>query len=366
MGRHRTPEEKRELEQRARELRAQGRSRREIQAELAIGDDLATAFLQGVPLPDSLTRPRAKDDAREAAIALRAAGSTYDQIAAELGVSKSTCSLWLSDVPHPQPTLPLDLPAATPDTDAPAAHRVHRPRAAARQLRSEGLLLKEIAEQLGISLKTACVYTRGLPWPERTRHGGDAAHVRAMAEARWGAYRRERDINEQQRKLDAAREVGTVDDRALLLLGAVAYWCEGSKSKPWRRQGKWTFINSDPMLVRLMVRWLRLVGVPPERWVVRIQIHETADVMAAEAHWRHVLGIPDIQFARPTMKRHKPLTNRKNVNESYHGCLSIYVRNGSELLQQVEGWVVGVLLGVGGALPESSMLWDEGCETEPV
>ena len=366
MGRHRTPDEKRELEQRARELRAAGRSRREIQAELGIGDDLARVFLRDAPLPDRLRRPRAKDEVRAVAVRLRSEGATYDQIATELGVSKSSCSLWLRDLPQPQPCLPLSFPAAvTTDSAAAAAPAVGR-RAAARQLRLDGLLLKEIAEQLGISLKTACLYTRGLPWPERTRHGGDQAHVQAMAEARWAAYRRERDIKEQQRKLDAAREVGPVDDRTLLLLGAVAYWCEGSKSKPWRRQGKWTFINSDPMLVRLMVRWLRLVGVPPERWVVRIQIHETADIPAAEAHWRHVLGLPDLQFARATIKRHKPLTNRKNVNASYHGCLSIYVRNGSELLQQVEGWVVGALLGVGAALTESPMPWDEGCETEDV
>lgn len=78
--------EKRELGEQARALRAAGRSRREIQAELGIGDDLAKAFLRGVPLPDSLARPRAKDDDREAAVALREAGRTYDQIAAELGV----------------------------------------------------------------------------------------------------------------------------------------------------------------------------------------------------------------------------------------------------------------------------------------
>ena len=53
MARHRTAEEKRELAERARELRAAGRSRREIQAELGIGDDLAKAFLRGVPIPDS-------------------------------------------------------------------------------------------------------------------------------------------------------------------------------------------------------------------------------------------------------------------------------------------------------------------------
>jgi transposase len=357
MGRHRTSEEKRELGERARALRAAGRSRREIQAELGIGDDLACQLLTGTEVPDSLRRPRAKDDLREVARQLREAGGSYNAITAELGVSKSTLSHWLRDLP-PSAGPPAAVPSSTPLSD------VDSRRQAARELRKSGLLLREIAEQLGLSIKTVSVHVRGLPWAPRSRHGGGPEHVREMAEARWADHRRRRDADAQQRKLNAALAVGDLDDRTLLLLGAVAYWCEGSKSKPWRPQGKWVFINSDPVLVRLMVRWLRLLEIPPERWVVRIQIHETADLAGAEAHWRHVLGVPELEFGKALIKRHKPLTNRRNVGETYHGCASIYVRNGAQLLQQVEGWVVGALLGAGGVLPHRAMPWAEGWEDE--
>jgi transposase len=105
MGRHRTPEEKVQLGEQARAMRAAGKSRREIQTELGIGDDLAKELLRGTELPDSLRRPRAKDDLREKARQLREAGWTYPQIAKELGVSKSSCSLWLRDMVHPLPGL---------------------------------------------------------------------------------------------------------------------------------------------------------------------------------------------------------------------------------------------------------------------
>lgn len=101
MGRHRMAEEKVRLGEQARAMRAAGSSRREIQAALGIGDDLARDFLRGTGLPESLRRPRAKDDVREKARRLREAGWTYPQIAEELGVSKSTCSLWLRDMQHP-------------------------------------------------------------------------------------------------------------------------------------------------------------------------------------------------------------------------------------------------------------------------
>lgn len=356
MGRHRTAEEKLVLSEQARELRAAGRSRREIQAELGIGDDLAKQLLSGVPLPDSLRRPRAKDDLRAQAVELREQGLAYNGIAAELGVSKSTLSLWLRDVHVPVERRP---PAAV---DLRQAGGYSEPAQAARQLRADGLLLREIAQQLDVSIKSVSLWTAGMPWPERSRHGGDAEHVKAMAEARWGAFRRRRDIAAQQRKLDAALSIGRVDDRALLLLGAVAYWCEGTKSKPWRRQGKFTFVNSDPLLMRLMVQWLRMLDVSPDRWIARIQIHETADVAAAERYWRHILGLPGLEFGNVNLKRHKPLTKRKNLGEGYHGCVSIYVRNGAELLQQIEGWMVGALLGCGGALPADPVDWSPRCD----
>lgn len=115
MGRHRTAEEKRELGERARALRAAGRSRREIQVELGIGDDLAKAFLAGTEVPAALRRPRAKDDVREQAVLMRQRGRTYDDIALDLGVSKSSLSLWLRGTS----SVTCDALEAGRDTDEP-------------------------------------------------------------------------------------------------------------------------------------------------------------------------------------------------------------------------------------------------------
>lgn len=66
-------------------MREAGCPRREIVAELGIGNDLASELLRRVPLPEVLRRPKAKDDVREAARELRRSGRTYDDIALELG-----------------------------------------------------------------------------------------------------------------------------------------------------------------------------------------------------------------------------------------------------------------------------------------
>jgi hypothetical protein len=82
----------------------------------------------------------------------------------------------------------------------------------------------------------------------------------------------------------AANEIGPLSDREFRIAGAIAYWCEGAKGKPWRR----------------------------------------GDTIAF---------------------RHNPSTVRKNVGDGYHGCLVVGVLRGAELYQKIEGWALGAMGG---------------------
>src|SRR5687767_14234921 len=283
MGRHRTPQEKVEFGERARALRSAGRSRREIQAELGIGDELCGQLLRGVPVPDSLVRPRAKDEVRAAAVALRLAGKTYGEIAEELGVSKSSCSLWLRHLPRPE---------ADPVVAAAAAQR-----------RLDSL------------------------------------------RARMRRDRNARDDEERRVSAEMAELLGCVTPRDLIIAMAVSYWCEGAKRKPWNRNPSVTWMNSDPGLVSLFLDGLRLVGVERDRLALRLHIHETADEEAARRWWSEHTGIPLEQFGRTTIKRHKPSTRRHNTGADYRGCLSISVLQGRTLYVILEGLVGGLVSG---------------------
>jgi hypothetical protein len=276
VGRHRTPEEKQELGERARAMRAAGRSRREIEAELGIGDDLAKELLRGVPVPDSLARPRAKDELRELAVEMRREGKKYGEIASALGVSKSTCSLWLRDLPHP------------PEDDGAQARRTAAIREASRRTMQD----REVARQ---AVKGA-----------------------------------------------AAASLGSITSRDLLLALAVSYWCEGSKKKPWSPQERVKWMNSDPVLVRLFLEGLTLLGVSQERLVLRVHIHESADEESARTWWSEETGVPLNQFQRSTIKRHAPGTPRRNTGDTYRGCLCIDVRQSRLLYQVLDGFVRGL------------------------
>jgi hypothetical protein len=68
-------------------------------------------------------------------------------------------------------------------------------------------------------------------------------------------------------------------------------------------------------------------------------LHENADVEAAQRYWIDITGATADQFAVPTLKRHNPVTVRKNVGETYHGCLRIDVKRSADLYRRIEGWV---------------------------
>jgi hypothetical protein len=124
----------------------------------------------------------------------------------------------------------------------------------------------------------------------------------------------------------------------MVIAGAIAYWCEGGKSKPYRRDDRVIFTNSDPALIRFFLRFLDITGTPRRDLGFRVYIHERANVEAAQRFWLNVTEATADQFANPALKRHNPVTVRKNVGEAYHGCLRIEVKRGADLYRKIEGW----------------------------
>ncbi|NGM12303.1 helix-turn-helix domain-containing protein [Verrucosispora sioxanthis] len=250
---------------------------REIRARTGLGRNRIHELLRGVPAPERTRRPRAKDDLRTEAVALRSTGHAVPEIARRLGVSRSTAYLWVRHIP-----------------------------------------LKRDPEE------------------ERERR---RAHSKTMADARWADHRRARDEARAEAHAVAAKMVGQLDERDLLIVGAAVYWCEGTKSKPWRRDDHVQFVNSDPGLLALFLRFLEVCGVDPAVPTYRVSIHETADPDAAAEWWAVKLGVPRERFRRATLKKHKPATVRRNTGDEYRGCLVINVPRSRELYWRIEGMI---------------------------
>lgn len=265
-----------QLREQAIALRRAGHSRREIKALLGISsNETLGKALRGEPPPEWTRRPRAKDKLHAQARELRAQGHDYAEIAAALGVAKSTVSAWVHD----------------------------------------------------------------MPWPDRLSY--EECRQRSVEGSRqfWAAERPAREARREVVRAAAAAEIGSLSVREVLIVGAIAYWCEGTKSKPYKLRERVTFVNSDPGLIKLFLRFLREAGVDAARLRFRVQIHESADVAAAEQFWLRITGSDQAQFTSTQLKRHNPRTVRKNVGADYHGCLRIDVLQSAHLYRRIEGWV---------------------------
>ena len=268
------------LRDRAIALRRAGRSRREIKEILGIGSNATLdRALRGEPPPEWTRRPRAKDDSHIRARELRAQGLDYEEIAGALGVSKSSVSLWVRDMPRPG----------------------------------------------------------RLSYEECRKRAAEGSRLY------WEMERPAREAEREAVRAAAAGQIGVLSKREILIAGAIAYWCEGAKSKPYRRQERVVFINSDPGLIRFFLHFLDEAGVTSAQLRFRVHIHETADVAGAERFWRGVTRAEPARFLRTTLKRHNPRTVRKNVGADYHGCLIVSVRRGGDLYRRIEGWARAIM-----------------------
>jgi hypothetical protein len=210
------------------------------------------------------------------------------------------------------------------------------------QLRRQGKSRRQIKEALGfISNSTLTQFLRDEPLPPERAGPRYAESRRRAAEGVRRYWAAEHPVREAARvaiSAAAAAQIGELTDREIILAGAIAYWCEGAKNKPHRRADRVTFANSDPELISFFLLFLDTAGIPRTDLAFQLQIHETADVEAAERFWRTRTGAQREQFRKVYVKRHNPFTTRKNTGDSYHGCLRIDVMQSCELYRRTEGW----------------------------
>ncbi|MDH6226541.1 MULTISPECIES: hypothetical protein [Streptomyces] len=213
-------------------------------------------------------------------------------------------------------------------------------RAEARRLRRQGWTYDQIQMELGCSKSSISLWVRDLPKPERKRTRDDAS---AIGRRGWEVRLRMREEERERTKVAARQEVGELSERELFIIGVALYWAEGSKDKPYSRRETVTFVNSDPTMIELYLRWLGLLGVERSRLRFHVMIHESADVPAAERFWRELVGADPAAFYKTNLKKHNPRTVRKNTGDGYRGCLAVKVLQGADLYRRIEGAWYGIV-----------------------
>jgi hypothetical protein len=211
------------------------------------------------------------------------------------------------------------------------------------QLRKNGESYSEILVDIPVAKSTLSLWLRSVDLSKKQKQTLTFKKIQAA----WrGGETKKRDRIERSGKIieQAKNEIREISDRDFWLAGIMLYWAEGSKQKETNVSVAIKFSNSDPMMLRFFIMWLKkFLDVSDKEIILEMFIHENfkskKDFFVN--YWSKTLSYPVSKFDRVYYKKHKVKTNRKNVGENYHGQLVVIVRKSTNLNRKITGWIEG-------------------------
>lgn len=208
-------------------------------------------------------------------------------------------------------------------------HAKREIRAKARELRMNGVSVRDIAQMLDVSRSSVSTWVRDITLTvEQVAALKD--HQRRYAGQNAGGQSN-RNLHRNQRMLyQAEGRQRAKEHRELHLIGCMLYWAEGAKAK----NGVY-FANSDANMLLLFLRFLR-EEMRIDDQAVKLLIHchssDPIEMQRIEQYWLDLLCLPSSALSKTQIK--KGSNTRKNVLEN--GVCSIRVYR-TQLAQHIFG-----------------------------
>lgn len=218
----------------------------------------------------------------------------------------------------------------------------YKERIAARKLRRRGESVKDIAKNLSISKSSVSLWVRDIILSPDQLEKIHQKIITGSARGRLIGSLVQK--NKRIKKLHNAETKGkkiisTLTKREAFLAGLALYWGEGC-----RKTNKVSFCNSDPKLIKFMIKWLnQSFKIPLERLYCRVginEIHKNRDQEVKE-YWSLITSIPLSQFNKTSLKKVKNKKIYSNFKHHY-GSLDITVRKPAELYFDIIGLINGL------------------------
>lgn len=131
-------------------------------------------------------------------------------------------------------------------------------------------------------------------------------------------------------QMSAKKEYRSFLNDKLFLMGLALYLAEGS-----RKIERFQFMNSDPYLVKIMIKWLNKIGkIPRDKIKIRLYMHKVYARENCENFWINFLNLNQKQLQKTIYKSTQHLIKK---NPEYKGCLRIEIP-GTELFWKIMKW----------------------------
>jgi len=153
-------------------------------------------------------------------------------------------------------------------------------------LRKKGYSISEISLYTGKSKSIVSRYIQGVEvLPE---------YISILKKKQGGSKVRSNDLWEKS-KISASNILGKITTRDKMILLVGLYWGEGTKSEL-------NIINSDPILLRAFINFIKDFGVSKERIKASVRIYEDIDSKKAITYWSNILDLNKSQFFKVELR----------------------------------------------------------------
>ena len=208
----------------------------------------------------------------------------------------------------------------------------------ARQLRRQGLSIREISRKINCAKSSVSGWVNDIPLTAgqiaRLKSNQDRGREKAAnhpnsSRLRWHRIRQE--------AIDSAKkEIPRCSFERLKLVGASLYWAEGYTAT----RNLFVFANCDPSMIRIVMSFLRKVcEVPSKKIKGRVNLHPTLDINTAERYWSKASGIPLNRFHRPLLSVSKASKQKRKTLP--YGTFRIVISD-VFLCSKIKGWIEGL------------------------
>ena len=208
---------------------------------------------------------------------------------------------------------------------------------ARRKRREEGLSIGAIAKLLRCSKSSVSEWVRDIPLTsEQVAKLMSRERASEIAASHPNAPKQKFGIERDHIEALAMRDFGVIDRDKLRVIGAALYWAEGAKDR-----NVVAFVNSDPNMIRLMMRFFREVcDVDDAKFRGVLHIHPHLDVEAALGFWSSITRIPVSQFYKTQLAVSKASVHHK-ADRLPKGTFRISISD-TRLCCRIKGWIRGM------------------------
>ena len=177
------------------------------------------------------------------------------------------------------------------------------------------LSMSQVAAKFGISPSAVVYYLNKHETSRRSR---------SEAVTQWN-------ITELHKKPVKIKTVFSEEEEHLRLAGVMLYWAEGCKG--WSTV---KFVNSDPMMIRLFLRFLReICGIWEERLKLLIHMYPDHDESELINFWSKNTRVPKKNFYKSFIHKGAKRTYKK---KALYGTITVNYSD-KKLLERINSWI---------------------------